>query len=155
MSLILVALSSWLHTMATIVMVGYYFFATIIYQPILERQMQADALRELLEKVSARLRPFFGASLLIFLVTGTHLMLINEDYSGLGHFFANPWSVLIVVKHVLILAFLALAIYSERAFLSKVSEEKPEALRQFHRALNINTAFGVLIILITSIARIA
>jgi uncharacterized membrane protein len=155
MSDFLVALSSWLHTLATIVMIGYYFFAALIYQPIFERQMQADALRELLEQVSARLRPFFGASLLIFLLTGTHLMLINEDYPGLGHFFANPWSVLIVVKHVLILAFLALAIYSERAFLSKVCDERPEALTQFHRALNINTAFGMIIILITSIARIA
>ena len=83
--------------------------------------MQADALRDLLEQVSARLRPFFGGSLLIFLVTGTHLMLINESYLGLGNIFGNSWSALIVVKHVLVLAFLALAVYSERAFLSQIS----------------------------------
>ena len=71
----------------------------------------------MLEQVSTRFRPFFGAALLIFLVTGTHLMLINQNYLGLGNFFGNPWSVLIVTKHVLVLAFLALAIFSERAFL--------------------------------------
>lgn len=153
MSVILVGLSTWLHALATIVMVGYYIFTSLIYLPILERQMQANALRELLEQVSARLRPFFGGSLLVFLVTGTHLMLINEDYLGLGAFFGNAWSILIVIKHVLVLGFLALAAYSERAFLAKVSDDNPDALQKFRRALNINTVVGALIILLTSIAQ--
>jgi len=84
MSTILVALSTWLHGLATIVMIGYYLFTSLIYLPVFERQMQANALRDLFEQVSARLRPFFGGSLLIFLVSGTHLMLINENYLGLG-----------------------------------------------------------------------
>src|SRR5512136_1883008 len=131
MSTSLVALSTWLHSLATIVMIGYYLFTSLIYLPVFERQMQANALRDLLEQVSARLRPFFGGSLLIFLVTGTHLMLINESYLGLGNFFANPWSVLIVIKHVLVVTFLALAVISERVFLGQISEEKPEALQRF------------------------
>jgi uncharacterized membrane protein len=153
MSNFLVALSTWLHGLATIVMIGYYLFTSLIYLPIFERQMQANALRDLFEQVSARLRPFFGGSLLIFLVTGTHLMLINENYLGLGNFFANPWSVLIVIKHVLVLAFLALAVFSERAFLGQIGDEKPEALKQFRWALNINTVLGVVILLLTSIAQ--
>ena len=115
--------------------------------------MKANALRDLLERVSARLKPFFGGSLLIFLVTGTHLMLINEDYLGLGNFFGNLWCILIVVKHMLVLAFLALAVFSERAFLGQISDEKPEALKQFRWALNINTAMGLVILLLTSIAQ--
>ena len=153
MSTFLVPLSTWLHSLATIVMVGYFLFTSLIYLPVLERQMQANALRDLLEQISARLRPFFGGSLLIFIVTGTHLMLINENYLGLGNFFGNPWSVLIVIKHVLVLAFLALAVFSERAFLGQISDEKPEALKQFRWALNINTVLGVVIILLTSIAQ--
>ena len=154
MSTFLIALSTWLHTLATIVMVGYFVFASLIYLPVLARQMQANALRTLLEQVSARLRPFFGGSLLIFLVTGTHLMLINDDYLGLGNFFGNLWSVLIVIKHVLVLAFLALAIFSERAFLGQISDQKPEALKQFRWALNINTVLGAVILLLTSIAQV-
>ena len=84
MSTILIAFSTWLHTLATIVMIGYFLFTSLIYLPVFERQMQADALRDLLEQVSARLRPFFGGSLLIFIVTGTYLMLINQNYLGLG-----------------------------------------------------------------------
>ncbi len=153
MSPFLVALSTWLHTLATIVWIGYYVFTSLIYLPVFERQMQANALRDLLEGVSARLRPFFGGSLLIFLVTGTHLMLINENYLGLGNFFGNPWSVLIVIKHVLVLAFLALAIFSERAFRGQISDKKPETLRQFRWALNSNAVLGVVILLLTSIAQ--
>ena len=153
MSTFLVAISTWLHTLATIVMVGYFVFTSLIYLPVFERQMQANALRDLLEQVSARLRPFFGGSLLIFLVTGTYLMLINKNYLGLGNFFANPWSILIIIKHVLVLAFLALAVISERAYLGKISDQKPKALNRFRRAVNINMGMGVVILLLTSIAQ--
>jgi uncharacterized membrane protein len=153
MSTFLVALSIWLHALATIVFIGYYLFTGLIYLPVFERQMQANALRNLLEQVSVRLRPCFGGSLLIFLVTGTHLTLINDNYLGLGNFFANPWSILIVIKHVLVLAFVALAVFSERAFLGQISDQKPEALRQFRWAVNINVILGVLILLLTAVAQ--
>ena len=153
MSSVLVALSTWLHVLATIVWIGYYLFTSLIFLPVFERQMQADALRGMLEQVSARLRPFFGGSLLIFLVTGTYLMLVNGNYLGLGNFFANPWSVLIVIKHLLVLAFLVLAIFSERAFLGQISDQNPEALKQFRWAVNINAALGAVILLLTSIAQ--
>ncbi len=153
MTTFLVSLSTWLHTLATIVFIGYYLFTGLVYLPIFERRMPACDLRDLLEQVSARLRPFYGGSLLIFLVTGTYLTLINESYLGFGNFFANPWSILIVVKHVLVLAFLGLAFYSERAFLGQISEEKPKALKQFRWAVNINTVMGIAILLLTSIAQ--
>lgn len=154
MSAFLIAISTWLHALATIVFVGYYLFTNLIYLPVFESQMRANALRDLLERVSARLRPFFGGALLIFLITGTHLMLINNNYLGLGNFFGNPWSVLIVIKHVLLLPFLALAVFSERAFLGQISDEKPEALKRFRWALKINTALGMVILLLTSIAQV-
>lgn len=96
--------------------------------------MQVNRLRDLLEQVSIRLRPYFGGALLIFLVTGTYLMVISQSYLGLGNFFGNPWSVLIVLKHVVVLAFLVMAVFSERAFLKQISDKKPQALKQFHWA---------------------
>jgi uncharacterized membrane protein len=153
MSTILAALSTWLHALATIVLVGYFPFTGLIYLPVLERQMQPNALRAMFEQVSARLRPFFGGSLLIILVTGTYLMLTNKSYLGLGHFFANPWSSLIVIKHFLVLAFLALAVFPERAFQKHFRDENPAALKKFRWALHANTVLGMVIILLTSIAQ--
>lgn len=154
MSSFLLAISTWLHVLATIVFIGYYLFTALIYLPVLERRMQVNALRGLLEGISARLRPFFGGSLLIFLVTGTYLMLINKSYLGLGRFFANPWSALMVIKHGLVLAFLALAVFSERAFLGKISDQNPGALKNFRWTLRINTVLGLVILLLTSIAQV-
>ena len=153
MTTILIALSTWLHTLATIIMIGYFLFSSLIYLPAFQHSMQPNALRELLEQVSARLRLFFGGSLLIFFVTGTYLMLINDSYLGLGKFFANPWSILMVVKHMLVLVFLVLAVLSERAYMGKISEKNPSALKQFKIALNINTIVGVVILLLTSFAQ--
>jgi len=153
MANLLVVLSTWLHVLATIIMIGYYLFISLIFLPVFEQRMQADALRELLEQISARLRPYFGASLLIFLVTGTYLLLINKNYLGFGDFFGNPWSVLIMVKHGLALVFLALAIISERIFLGQISDQKPLALKQFRWAIRINMVLGVLILLLTAAAQ--
>ena len=55
MSPILVALSTWTHTLATIVFVGYYMFTDLIYLPILASQMQGSALGGLLKRLSARM----------------------------------------------------------------------------------------------------
>jgi uncharacterized membrane protein len=154
MSAYLVGLSTWLHVLATIVWIGYYVFTSLIFLPVFVRRMNANDLRDLLEQLSARLRPFFGGALLIFLVTGTHLMLINENYLGLGSFFGNAWSVLIVIKHVLVLPFLVLAVFSERAYLSQISDQKPQALKQFRWAVNINAVLGLVILLLTSIAQV-
>jgi uncharacterized membrane protein len=153
MSTFLVGISTWLHTLATVVMVGHYVFASLVYLPTFESRFKGAAPRELLEGTSARLRPFFGGSLLIFIVTGTHLMLINENYMGLGDFFGSSWSTLIIVKHVLVLAFIALAVLSERIFVPQISEQKPEALKRFRLSLAANLILGVLILLLTTIAQ--
>ena len=87
------------------------------------------------------------------MATGTHLMLINTHYRGFGDVVANPWSVLMVTKHVLVLAFLALAVLSERAFLSQVGDQKPEALKHFRWALTGNAALGAVILLLIAIAQ--
>jgi uncharacterized membrane protein len=153
MSTFVIALSTWLHTLATVVFIGHYLFMSLVYLPVFERQAKGNALRELLDEVSSRLRPFFGSSLLIFTVTGTHLMMVNEDYLGLGDFVGNAWSVLIVVKHIIVVAFLALAIFSERAIMGKISDKQPQALKQFRLALGVNTFLGILILLLTTAAQ--
>lgn len=153
MSTFLIALSTWLHTLATVVFIGHYLFMSQVYLPVFERQAQGDALRGLLEEVSIRLRPYFGGSLLIFIVTGTYLMMINEQYLGLGRFFGNAWSALIVIKHFILLVFFALAIYSERVIMAKISDRQPQALKQFRQALGVNTLLGILILLLTTAAQ--
>ena len=155
MTTLLIAASTWLHTLATIVFIGHYLFLYLVYLPVLERQAQGNALRAVLEAVSGRLRPYFGGALLIFLVTGTYLMLINDGYLGLGNFFGNAWSALIVIKHGLVVVFLAVAVLSERAIMGKIGDQQPQALGQFRLALAANSVLGLLILLLTAAAQAA
>ena len=154
MNALLTAFSTWLHVMSTILMVGYYIFTGLIFLPVLARQLQAEALRSLLEQVSARLRPYFAAALLAFIASGTYLMMTNQQYLGLGHFFANPWSALIVIKHFIVLAFLILAFTSERAYIPHIRAADPRPLRLFQRAVTVNILLGTLIILLTAVAQV-
>ncbi len=154
MSTFWLGLSTWLHTLATVIMIGHYVLLSLVYLPAFESQIQGVALGKLFEAISARMRPFFGGSLLIFIVTGVYLMFVNENYLGFGDF-GNLWGILIVVKHVLAIAFIAFGIYSERAFVERLGEAKPEALNRLRLALGTMAALGVAVLLLTAIAQAA
>jgi uncharacterized membrane protein len=153
MTNLLVALSIWLHNLATILFVGYYIFIDLIYLPILAQQVRGEALGAQLKKITARMQPYFGVALLAFVVTGTYLMLTNKDYQGLWHFFDNPWSALIVIKHFMVLVFLVLAVYSERKFLLMIRDDNSHPLQQFRLALHVNLILGLIILLLTAVAQ--
>jgi hypothetical protein len=61
MSTFLVALSTWLHVLATIVMIGHYLFLSLIYLPVFERQMQANPCVASLSRSLPASSPFLAA----------------------------------------------------------------------------------------------
>jgi hypothetical protein len=139
--------------LATIVMVGHYMFTGLIFLPVIERKTHGTDLCDFLKGVSSQIRPSFGGALLVFIVTGTYLMLINENYRGLGHFFGNPWSALIVANPVNVVAFVSLGIRADRIYVGKISDDQPEILQQYRLSLYGNLARGMLILLLTTIAQ--
>jgi uncharacterized membrane protein len=155
MSTLLVILSTWLHMLATVLMFGYYVLLVLVFLPVLKNKAHGAELRDLLKDISKRLQPYFGGALLIFLVTGTYLMMINPNYLGLGHFFDNPWSVVIVVKHVLVLVFLAIGITADRMYVDKISDDQPQVLKRYEASLYLDLALGLLILLLTAAAQVA
>lgn len=60
----------------------------------------------ILDGFSKRSRAWMYIALLIFMVTGIHLMLVDSYYLGVGNF-GNAWSIQMLVKHVLILGMIA------------------------------------------------
>jgi hypothetical protein len=63
MSALLVVISTWLHVLATIVMIGYFPFASLFYLPVIERYLHAN------ERKSAASGLQMSWLILIFLVT--------------------------------------------------------------------------------------
>jgi hypothetical protein len=58
-----------------------------------------------------REQPVAISCIVIFFITGYFLMLLNEQYKGIGAIFANNWSIILFVKHLLVLAIVGLGVY--------------------------------------------
>jgi uncharacterized membrane protein len=152
MSAILVALSVWLHAVATITLIGHYFLLAAIYLPVLEKGGG-----DFLSQVSKRSRPWMYASLLIFALTGVYLTFIDPNYLGIGDF-GNPWAILMLVKHVLILGMIVLGFWYN-AFLRvgpmMASNNNADlGIRRFRMYSNLMAISGVLILLLTALAQV-
>ena len=101
MTQFLISISTWLHAIATVVFIGHFVLLAGIYLPALSKNGTA------LSEISKRSRPWMYVSLLIFAITGTHLMMIDSGYLGFMDF-GNFWGIVMLVKHILVFAMIAL-----------------------------------------------
>jgi uncharacterized membrane protein len=147
MNVLLATLSLWLHTLATIVMVGHYLLLALAYLPALRRTVDTQSLPAVLASVSVSIRTWMLAALLVFAGTGVYLVLVNDAYHGLGQF-TNAWSMLMLVKHLLVLVMIVLGF----RFNSGI---RPGAALPagFDRQLAVVTLCGLLVLLLTAFAQ--
>ena len=152
MSQILIALSTWLHALGTVILIGHYLLLSVIYLPVLEKNGGA-----FLSQISRRSRPWMYASLIIFMVTGIYLMIVDPNYRGVGDF-GNFWAVMMLVKHVLIVGMIGLGFWYN-AFLRvgpmMASSNNAElGIRRFRTYSNLMAIAGVLVLLLTVLAQV-
>lgn len=151
MSQILMALFVWLHALATVILIGHYLLISRIYLPVLEKDNAAT-----LSEISKRSRPWLYASLVTFMVSGIYLMMIDPNYLGVGNF-SNPWAILMLVKHILVIVMLALGFWFNailRVGPMMASNNGPElGVRRFRLYSNLMAVSGVLILLLTALAQ--
>jgi uncharacterized membrane protein len=151
MSQILIALSVWLHALGTVVLIGHYLLLSVIYLPVLEKGGGT-----FLSEISKRSRLWMYISLVIFTVTGIYLMFADPKYLGVGNF-GNLWSVMMLVKHLLILGMIALGFWYN-AFLRvgpmMASNNNAElGIRRFRLYSNLMAIAGIWILLFTALAQ--
>jgi uncharacterized membrane protein len=152
MSQILIALSVWLHAMATVILIGHYLLLSIIYLPVLEKGGGM-----FLSQISKRSRPWMYGALVIFIVTGIYLMFADPNYLGVGDF-GNFWSVMMLVKHLLVVGMIGLGFWFN-AFLRvgpmMASNNSAElGIRRFRMYSNLMAISGVLVLLLTALAQV-
>lgn len=150
MSQLLLSISTWLHALATVVFIGYFVLMAVIVLPALSKNGSA------LSEISKRSRLWMYASLIVFAITGTHLMLIDSGYLGFMNF-GNFWGVVMLVKHILVFAMIAMG-FGYNAILRvgpMMSSNNPEkAIVNFGRYINTMAICGVLVLLLTALAQI-
>ena len=153
MTQVLIALSYWLHAVATVVFIGYFVLLAGIFLPALTRAQNGAALSE----ISKRSRPWMYVSLLLFLITGTYLTLVDPNYLGIGNF-SNFWAVMMLVKHLLIGVMIALGFWFNAVLrigpLMSSNTGAEQAITRFRNYVNAMAVCGVLVLLLTALAQV-
>jgi uncharacterized membrane protein len=152
MSQILIALSLWLHAVATVVLIGHYLLLSLIYLPVLAKGNGAA-----LSEISKRSRSWLYASLLIFALTGTYLMVIDSGYLGFMDF-GNFWGIVMLTKHVLIFGMLMLGFWFNAILrvgpLMGSNNSAELGISRFRLYSNLMTVSGLLVLLLTALAQV-
>jgi len=154
MSQILFSLSIWLHAVATILLIGHYLLLTLIYLPILAKENAGGLI---LSAISKRSRVWMYSSLVIFIVTGIYLMFADPNYLGFGDF-GNLWGILMLVKHILILAMIAIGFWFNAILrvgpLMSSNTGAEQAIVRFGLYSKLMAISGVLVLLLTALAQV-
>jgi len=156
MSSVLVALSLWLHTIATIVFVGYFVLLALIYLPAF-RDGPQESLGASITAVSKHSRTWLYVSILVFAASGVYLTLVDPDYLGLANF-SNPWTILMLVKHTIILIMIGIGFWFNA--IRRVGPQAstnlggPQAILRFRSYVNWMSVCGVAVLLLTAISQV-
>jgi uncharacterized membrane protein len=152
----LIALSFWLHALGTIILIGHYCLLSLIYLPVFEKNQAEPAGRTILSEISKRSRSWLYVSLLIFAVTGIYLTFVDPNYLGIGNF-GNPWAVLMLVKHILILGMLGMGFWYNGLMrvgpMLNSNTGSAQAFPRFRQYSNLMAVAGVLVLLLTAISQ--
>ena len=153
MTSVLITLSYWLHEIATVIFVGYFVLLAVICLPVLAKIEDGQAL----SGISKQSRLWLYASLLVFIVTGTYIMIVDPNYLGFANF-GNFWGIVMLVKHILVLGMLGMgfwfnAILRVGPMMSSNNNAK-QAIARFRWYVNAMAISGVLVVLLTALAQV-
>jgi uncharacterized membrane protein len=109
----LVVGATWIHTIAIVILLGYYATLSLIVLPWLT----SGGAREpgsVIASVERRALPWIFASVALFTLTGVALMA--------AHTGANPdWVPLIIAKHLIVVAMIVLGVVVDRVLVPRVA----------------------------------
>ena len=146
----LIALSYWLHELATVIFIGHFVLLAAIYLPALLDNPTA------LSEISKRSRWWLYASMLLFTITGVHLTFVDPNYLGIGNF-SNFWGVMMLVKHLLIVGMIGLGFWFNAIMrvgpLMSSNTGATQALARFRWYINAMSVCGVLVLFLTALAQ--
>lgn len=158
------ALTFWLHLLATVTWVGSLAGISFLILPAMQRALDPETQLVFIEAMQRRLEPIAWFSMSLLLITGLFQMSVNPHYDGFLST-STQWSLAILTKHLLgIIMVVVSAIQTwevipaiRRAILkskkSKNSEELDALRRREILLLRMNFGLSVLILLATAFAR--
>jgi uncharacterized membrane protein len=152
------AVAAWLHSCATVVLLGYYAILALVVVPVLLRAVDGPTLGRVIPAIERRALPLILTCVGVFLVAGTSLLLTDHRFLGVGHFFATTWSTLIVAKHLLVVALVGIGVSIDLLLVPDVAFPVDEvartaAIRRLARSASAMAALGAVVLLLTAAAQ--
>jgi uncharacterized membrane protein len=158
------ALTFWLHLLATVTWVGSLAGISLLILPAMQRSLEPETQLVFIEAMQKRLEPIAWFSMSLLLVTGLFQMSVNPHYDGFLST-STQWSLAILTKHLLgIVMVVVSAIQTwevipaiRRAIMKSKKSKNTEELDVLRRReillLRMNFGLSVLILLATAFAR--
>ena len=151
-------LAIWLHTLAFVIAWGYYGILGRMVLPALERSLDRPSAVAALVAIERRALPLVGLSLVLFMVTGTYMLVVDPEYTGLGDVFSSTWTTLMLVKHVLVVGLIVAGVYVDRLIRrlgeATTDDVRESVLRRVALSAEGATGLGALIALLTAAAQV-
>jgi uncharacterized membrane protein len=158
------ALTYWLHLLATVTWVGSLAGISLLILPAMRRALSPETQLVFIEAMQKRLEPIAWFSMMLLVLTGLFQMSVNEHYDSFISI-STQWSLAILSKHLLgIVMVVVSAIQTwevipaiRRAIVRSKKSQNAEELDSLRRReillLRINFGLSVLILLATAFAR--
>jgi len=158
-----VALTFWLHFLATATWIGSVVSVYVMVLPAARRALNPPDRLSLIDVIQKRLEPITWLSVSVLIVTGLFQMSINPHYNGFLST-SGQWSLAILGKHALVAILIAVsAVHTwdvlptmRRVLLrkDKAAKERLEGLeRREQSLLRASLVLAALILLATGFAR--
>lgn len=158
-----VALTFWLHLLATVTWIGSLVSISLLIQPAAVRTLKPIDQLAFMEAVQHRLEPIAWFSLSVLVVTGLFQMSVNIHYNGFLSV-SGQWSIAILTKHILVLSMIVVSavhtwdvLPAIRRFLmmgEKADQNKLALLQKREMLLvRISLVLAALILAATAVAR--
>lgn len=158
------ALTYWLHLLATVTWVGSLAGVSFLVLPAMKRALEPEIQLVFIEAMQKRLEPIAWFSMTLLVLTGLFQMSVNPHYDGFISV-STQWSVAILTKHLLGIVMVAVSAIQtwevipaiRRAIVKSKKIKNAEELDRLRRReillLRMNFGLSVLILLATAFAR--
>lgn len=160
------SITYWLHMLATVTWIGSLASLSLLVLPAARAALDGATYAAFLERLQRRLDPLGWISLVVLTATGMFQMSASPNYSG---FLAidNRWALAILIKHVVFLGMTGVSAYltwgllpalrraALRQSLGQETGEAEKLRRQETFLIRLNLALGVVVLLLTALARAA
>jgi uncharacterized membrane protein len=157
------ALTFWLHLLATVTWIGSLVSISLLVLPAAARTLKPADQLDLISAIQKRLEPVAWFSLSLLVATGLFQMSVNIHYNGFLST-SNQWSISILIKHILVVIMIVVSAVQTwevlpaiRRALMRKEKASPEELAVLQRReqllLRTNLVLAVLILLAAAFAR--